>query len=180
MKTITSSVLGGVFFLLLVCAAPARANDLTIFGGVQNPSEFTFNTVTSSITVDPRNFGVFGARVSLGSVIGTEQTLAYSPNFISSDHSAIIYNSNLMVQVPIARVRPYGTVGIGTVYVRGEEGTFGTLTGAKFALNYGGGLKIGLVPHIGIQFDARGYSIHSLNDSSMRMLEVSTGLVLTF
>jgi hypothetical protein len=147
---------------------------------VQNPSAFTFDTVTNSITVDPRNFGVFGARLSLGSVLGTEQTLAYSPNFIASDHSAIIYNGNFLVQLPTGRLRPYGTVGIGTVYVRGEEGTLGTLSGAKFAVNYGGGLKIGLVPHVGIQFDARGYSVHGLNDSSMRMLEVSTGLLFSF
>jgi hypothetical protein len=180
MKAKMAGLLGGLSFLVLLAASPARANDLTIFGGVQNPSEFTFNTVTSTVTVNPRNFGVFGARVSLGSVIGTEQTLAYSPNFIASDHSAIIYNSNLMVHIPVGRVRPYGTVGVGTVYVRGEEGVLGTLTGAKFAVNYGGGLKIGLAPHVGIQVDARGYSVYNLNGSSMRMLEVSSGLVLSF
>ena len=185
MKTNGQRFFSGVVLLLvfsvLAGAAPAGASDITLFGGVQNPSEFTVDTVTSAVTINPANFGVFGVRFTTSGAIGTEQTLAYSPNFISSEDSAIIYNSNLVLQAPLPRVRPYGTVGIGTVYIRTSSGgLLSAIDGAKFAFNYGGGLKVALSGPAGLQFDARGYSIRGIQNDSMRVLEVSVGLLFSF
>src|SRR3989337_412544 len=113
----------GLLFLLALPAFPVHAADFTFFGGMQHPGKLTLRSVvdnSTTIPLNPRNFGTFGIRGSQGRVFGSEHTLAYSPNFISSENSAIIYNSNLMVQAPLGVVRPYVTAGLGTVYVRGE------------------------------------------------------------
>jgi hypothetical protein len=171
-----------LLFLPLLClfvAAPSHANDLTLFGGTQNPGSLTLRSVSGAIVAArPRTFGTFGIRFSHGRVVGSETTFAYSPNFVSSQHSAIIINSNLMVQAPLPVVRPYATAGLGTFYVRGSG--LQAVTGAKFAVNYGGGAKVKLAGPLGAQLDARGYTIFSMNAQTLHVLEVSVGLVFSF
>src|SRR6266571_3263361 len=135
-----------VAFVFFLTALPARASDLTLFGGFQHQGKLTLQTGVQSVvgpnglqTFNPENFGVFGVRFSHGKVIGGEHTFAYAPNFIDSRAKAIIYNSDLMIQAPLPKVHPYGTVGLGSVF------TFGTGPadiGSKFAVNYGAGLKV--------------------------------------
>jgi outer membrane protein with beta-barrel domain len=173
-----------LLFLLVLAAVPLHAADFTIFGGMQHPGKLTLRSVldsTTTIPLDPRNFGTFGVRVSAGRVIGNETTLAYSPNFISSDNSAIILNSNLIVQAPLGIVRPYATVGLGTVYIQGHTiSALEEVTGAKFAINYGGGIKFKLAGPVGGQFDARGYTLTSVQSERLNVLEVSVGIVFSF
>ncbi len=120
-------------------------------------------------------------RFSHGRVIGSEHSIAYSPNFLSSQNSAIIYHSNFMVQAPLPRVRPYATAGLGIVYVTGDElQGFQAVTGTKFAVNYGGGVKVKVAGPVGVQLDARGYTIRSISDETLHVLEVSVGLVFSF
>jgi opacity protein-like surface antigen len=178
---ITVSLFAGAI-LLAFGAAPAGATDLTLFGGAQSPGPFTLQTTGSTFTVNPRNFGVFGVRASVGTIIGSEQTFAYSPNFIDSNTRAFIFNGNLIVHVPLPRVRPYGTVGIGTVYIdaEGPSNFLDAISGARFAVNYGGGVKVGLAGPLGAQVDVRGYRVTGRNDSSFNMLETSLGIVLSF
>jgi opacity protein-like surface antigen len=173
------------FLLLLALAAvPLRAGDFTIFGGMQHPGKLTLRSVadnTTTIPLDPRNFGTFGFRAGTGGVIANETTLAYSPNFISSDNSAVIFNTNLMVQAPLGGVRPYATAGLGTVYIRGDAtSALEAITGSKFAVNYGGGLKFRLAGPVGAQFDARGYTLTSVQSERLNVLEVSVGLVFSY
>ncbi len=174
----------GFLFSLALTAVPIHASDFTIFGAMQRPGKLTLRSVVDSSTIiplNPRNFGAFGFRFSQGRVFGSEHTLAYSPNFISSDNSAIIYNSNLMVQAPLGPVRPYVTAGLGTVYIRGETiSALEAVTGAKFAINYGGGLKFTLAGPLGAQFDARGYSLQNVQSERLNVLEVSVGMVFSF
>jgi hypothetical protein len=166
----------------LVCfllAAPLHADDFTLFGGMQDPGSLTLQSATNAlIAVRPATFGTFGVRFARGRVFGSESTFAYSPNFLSSQHSAFVLNTNLMVQAPLPRVRPYATAGLGTVYVTGSG--LQAATGAKFALNYGGGLKINLVGPLGIQLDSRGYSIFSINSQTAKALEASVGVMFSF
>ena len=173
-----------LLFLLALTVVPVRAADFTIFGGMQHPGKLTLRSAvdtSTTIPLDPRNFGTFGIRVSQGRVFGSEHTLAYSPNFISSDNNAIFYNSNLMIQAPLGFVRPYVTAGLGTVYVRGETtSALEAITGAKFAINYGGGVKFELASPLGVQFDARGYSLSSVQSERLNVLEVSVGVVFSF
>ena len=164
--------------MLVFTAVPSHAGDLTFFGGVQRPGKLTLQSVTggASVPLDPRDFGTFGIRISQGRVFGSEHTLAYSPNFISSENSAFLYNSNFAIQAPLPGVRPYATAGLGTIWIGGDG--LNAITGAKFALNYGGGLKVG--GKVGVQFDARGYTIRGVADDTLKVLEMSLGLVFTF
>ena len=172
------------FFLLLApyclfVVVPIHANDLTLFGGTQNPGSLTLRSATGAIVANgPRTFGTFGMRFAHGRVVGSETTFAYSPNFLSSQHSAIIFNSNLMVQAPLPVVRPYATAGLGTVYVRGSG--LQSVTGAKLAVNYGGGLKVKLAGPLGVQLDGRGYTVFGIDAQTLHVLEVSVGLVFSF
>ena len=170
-------------FLLLVwifLAAPAQASDLTLFGGVQREGKITLRSAVQSgtnLTFNPRNFGVFGIRFSHGRVIGMEHTLAYTPNFVESRTKAVIYNSDLLIQAPLPVVKPYATAGLGSIFTSGN----GPVDfGSKFAINYGGGLKITPPGHVGARIDVRGYAVPSIQSQTLNILEVSLGVVFSF
>ncbi|MGH9426849.1 MAG: hypothetical protein ACRD2L_11180, partial [Terriglobia bacterium] len=125
-------------FLAGICPREYLAGDITLFTGVQNPGKLTINNVVR----DTKLGGVFGARFSGGQVIGFEQTLAYSPNFLESSRRAFNTQSNLHVGIPAGRVVPYATAGVGFITTFGDSLlNFGDI-GTKFAVNYGGGIKL--------------------------------------
>ena len=111
-------------FLGLMCVlatAPVyAASDFTIFGAAQHQGKLTFQTATSTATttssLNPRTFGVFGIRYGHGSVIGGEHTLACAPNFLVSGGRALIYNSDLRIQAPLPKVNPYVAAGLGAIF----------------------------------------------------------------
>src|SRR5262245_9133047 len=110
-----------IFILITV---PAQASDLAAFVGLQHQEKLTLSSGVagaSSVTFDPRNFGVFGVRFSHAKVIGGEHTFAYAPNFIESQTKAFIYNSNLLIQVPTPKVKPYATAGLGVVFTSSDN-----------------------------------------------------------
>jgi len=172
--------------LIFILNSPARATDITVFGGVQRQGKLTLRSAPSTTvnllrTINSTNFGVFGVRFAQGRIVGSEHTLAFAPNFIDADTKAIIYNSNFMVQAPLPVVRPYGTVGLGLIGTSGDGlGAFGT----KFAINYGGGVKFVPAGPVGMQVDVRGYSlpstefkVFSTESQTVNFLEVSVGIV---
>jgi hypothetical protein len=172
----------GSFLVLsfILFAVPAHAYDVTLFGGVHHQGKLTLSSgvqQASNVTFDPRNFGVFGARFGHGRVVGGEHTLAYTPNFIDSQTKAVIYNSNLLIQAPLPKVKPYATVGLGSIFTSGD-----TITdvGNKFAINYGGGLKILPAGPVGVRLDVRGYTVPSVQDQTLNIIEVSVGVVFAF
>jgi outer membrane protein with beta-barrel domain len=169
----------------LLIAVSARANDVALFGGVHHEGKLTLNNAVSNastVTFNPRNFGVFGLRVSHGSVIGGEHTFAYAPNFIESQTKAIIYHSNLLVQIPTPKVKPYLTAGIGGVFTSGNDvRDFGN----KFLIDYGGGVKVFPAGPVGVVFDVRGYTIPdikiaNLTSATLNIIQVSVGVAFAF
>ena len=173
------------FLILLVFVAPAYSGDLTLFGGVQHPENITLGQTVGGISgsagqllTDAKDFGIFGARLYRSNApVGFEHTLAFSPNFIDSRASALIYNTNLRVQVPAVQLRPYATVGIGLVRANGSgPASFGT----KFSINYGAGLNLSLFGPLGARLDVRGYSIRGVEEQSLKVLETSLGVVYSF
>ena len=168
-------------FVCILAAAPVyAASDFTIFGAAQHQGKLTLQTATSTATtispLDPRTFGVFGIRYGHGSVIGGEHTLAYAPNFLISGGRALIYNSDLRVQAPLPKVTPYVTAGLGAIFTwSSNSGACSSLTqpcplaqaigdiGTKFAINYGGGVKIFPAGAVGVRFDIRGYTLPSVS-----------------
>jgi hypothetical protein len=163
----------------ILAAIPAQATDITLFGGTQQPGALSLQTIGGAITsFSPATFGTYGVRFSAGRVIGTEQTFAYSPNFLTTDSHAFWYYGNILAQVPSIRFRPYATAGIGTAIIGG--GPIEAIKGSKFGLNYGGGIKLRLAGPAGLQFDARGHSLFGVAEDTLNVLEVSLGLMFTF
>jgi Outer membrane protein beta-barrel domain len=164
----------GCFLVLMsiLAAVPAyAASDLTLFGAAQHQGKLTLQSATQTATttssLDPRTFGLFGIRFSHGKIIGGEHTLAYAPNFLVTGGRALFYNSDLLVQAPLPKVTPYATAGLGAVFTWSSSSS--TLNqalsdiGTKFAVNYGGGVKIFPGGPVGVRFDIRGYTLPSVS-----------------
>ena len=176
--------LGCFLLTFLFMSLPALANDLTLFGGFQHPGKVTLRNAVSSgigtttqIIDNPINVGVFGIRFAHGKVVGAEHTLAYAPNFLDSTTKVVIYNSNLLIQAPTPIVKPYVTAGLGTFFVKG---TGPTDIGTKFAVNYGGGLKLFPVGPVGTRIDVRGYSVPGVQSQTLNLIEVSLGVAFRY
>lgn len=179
---------GRGFLLLLVAfsaALPLNASDFTLFGGFHHPGKVSLGRTSGdggdaaeSILSDGKDFGVLGARLFRSQApLGFEHTLAYAPNFLDEQANALIYNSNLLVQIPVVTLQPYGTIGIGLVRAGGGgPGAFG----AKFSINYGAGVKAWLVPPLGVRMDVRQYSIRGVEGQTLRVWEASAGLSFGF
>ena len=54
------------------------------------------------------------------------------------------------------------------------------LTGAKFAINYGGGVKLKLAGPVGAQIDLRNYFLPSVLSETLNVFEASVGIVFSF
>jgi hypothetical protein len=192
-------------FVVLTCilaVVPSYAQDVTIFGAAQSEGKLNVQTATSTATTiqnfDPATFGTFGVRFGHGKVFGGEHTFGYSPHFLEADTKAVFWNSNVMLQAPLPKIEPYGTAGIGTFFTFGTDPqgrpAFGKI-GTKFALNYGGGIKVLPAGPVGVRFDIRGYLIPDVkfnvsaptlanplatiqsNSQNLNMMEVGLGIV---
>jgi len=173
-----SSLQAVVLFLFLggICSRECLAADLTLFTGVQNPGKLTIDNVVR----DTKLGGVFGARFSGGQVIGFEQTLAFSPNFLESSRRAFSTQSNLLIGIPAGRVVPYATAGVGSITSFGDSLNFSDI-GTKFAFNYGGGIKFrNLAGPLGVRIDVRGYSVPGVFSQTLNFVEGSIGLLFSF
>lgn len=177
--------LGRFLFVFALMSLPvfAQTSDITLFGGVHHPGKITLNNAASTgtsgasqIITDPADVGVFGARFGHGGLLGHESTIAYVPNFLDSDSKAVILNSNLRIQAPTPVIKPYGTAGLGTILSWGSGP--GDL-GGKFAINYGGGVKV-MAGAVGLRADVRGYTVPSVQDQTLNIVEVSLGVVFGF
>ena len=112
-----------------------------------------------------------------------EHTFAFSSDFLfpkdvegPTDAKGIIYNSNLIVTIPLERVEPYLTAGIGLVH---QYGSPDLPVGTEPALNYGGGVKVPRVKGpFGLRFDIRGYRVGFVTNS-VNMLEMSGGIMIS-
>jgi hypothetical protein len=139
----------------------------------------TINNVRQSL----HGSAVWGFRLSHGFLpfIGLEHTLGWDrskPPDTSRvpDKKGYVYSSNLIVHAPFLKIKPYATVGLGFMNEYGADG----FIGKKFAVNYGGGIKLrNLAGPFGLRFDVRGYRTKSLFSEPLNMLEVSGGVMLS-
>jgi len=161
----------------LFASVSLLAGDATIYTGFQNPGKLTIDNVVR----DTKLGAVVGGRISVGRLIGFEQTLAYSPNFLESGNRAYNIQSNFIVSLPAGKITPYGTVGIGLITTSDkpifEFENFGT----KFTINYGGGIKIhNLAGPIGLRFDLRGYSVPNVFNQTLNFIEGTVGIMFSW
>jgi Outer membrane protein beta-barrel domain len=169
---------------LATLAVKAHAGDLSIHAGYVNPGDLTVENVTRHLD----GSGIYGVRFggTFARIFGVEETLAYSPNFLrtgdfaqSEDVKGFITSTNFVLSMPSGYVIPYATVGVGTItrFGSGDDLRFGT----KFAVNYGGGVKLPRVAGpLGLRFDARGYRSEGIFSESLNLFEVSAGVIFTF
>ncbi len=180
----------------VISAGTLQAQDLTVFGGFQHPGTLTLRSGLDAVSsvvgvqpgtfpgelpgfqINPKDFGIFGMRLYRSAApLGLEHTVAYSPSFIDSGGSAFLYSTNLRLQLPISRLRPYVTAGGGLFYGGGD---WSTRFGAKFSVNYGGGMMVQVMGPAGLRFDARMYSIRGVDDHPVDLLEASVGIFVGF
>ena len=166
-------------FVLFAVPALAEDSDLTLFGGVQFPGNITLSSAGSGASqlTNPKHFGVFGLRYGKAKLWGHEESFAYTPNFLDSNSKSIIMSSNFLVQIPTPAVKPYATVGMGPLL---SWGIGPSDIGTKFAVNYGGGVKVKPEGPVGVRFDARGYSVFGAQNQTLKMVEVTVGVLFGF
>lgn len=178
--------------MILTLASAAHATDLTFFVGGAIPGKLKADLISNSgetyhdLTKGP----VFGLRLhnSILPVIGLEHTLAFSTDYLSpktvlnpQNSRGFVYNTNLIVNIPIQKIVPYGTAGIGIVH---QYGLQNAPVGTKLAFNYGGGVKlVRLAGPLGLRFDVRGYRAMKVmflsSKESLNIFEVSGGLLIS-
>lgn len=162
----------------------AYAGEFTLYAGWANPGKLTLANVRTGLGGST----IYGVRLggTFGRVIGLEQTIAFSPDFLRPEDFAatgkvrgFISNTNLVVNAPVGRLVPYATAGIG--WIKPFDSNSQLLFGTKFAVNYGGGLKFTrLAGPLGLRFDARGYTATGVFSRNLKIFEVSGGLLFSF
>jgi hypothetical protein len=181
-----SNRLLGISFVVgssLLVAPMARSQDLTVFVGGTMPGDLGHDAGKIRLESGP----VWGARLSFGfaAYLGFEYTIAFSPDYLFpkdavgiQDAKGVISNANLILNLPVPRVVPYATFGLGLIY---QYGSPDLPVGAEFAVNYGGGLKI---PRIwgpfGLRIDGRGYTVPSVLSTKLNIFELSGGVLISF
>lgn len=180
--------------LLLPClSSAASATDLTFFIGGAIPGKLSSDIVTSptSTVRDLTNGPIFGFRLNnnILRVIGLEHTLAFSTDYLTpkavlnpQNARGFVYNTNLLVNIPVKKFIPYGTIGVGIIH---QFGYPDSPIGTKLALNYGGGVKFArLLGPLGLRFDMRGYRAMRLlfvsSKGGLNIFEGSAGLFLSW
>ena len=179
--------------VFLVLTSGARAADLTLFVGGAIPGKLNSDIVSApgQTIHDLSNSPIFGVRLNTNIVpmIGLEHTLAFSTDYLSpksilntATYHGFVYNTNLMINIPIKKFVPYGTVGVGLIH---QYGSSDSPIGTKLALNYGGGIKLQrLLGPMGLRFDVRGYRAMNVvfisSKSSLNIFEASAGIIFTF
>ena len=112
------------------------------------------------------NRTVYGGAIgATGSVIGFELDFGYSPNFyeveddfgeLGSSGSVTTLMGNLLIGLPLGRVRPYATFGVGLMRSNLDVvDVFDDLDRSDFGVNYGGGVMAFLTDHVGMRGDLR-------------------------
>ncbi len=170
-----------VLAVFILIAASSNAADLTFFVGGLNPGSVTYKDVKTSLDNSP----VYGVRFATNIVpsFGLEHTLGFSsdylyPHSVSAikDAKGFVYNSNLIFNMPVGKIVPYLTAGVGLLHQYGDSDM---PVGTRFAVNYGGGLKFPrLIGPMGLRFDMRGYRVGSVSNK-LNIFEVTGGVVFS-
>ena len=112
----------------------------------------------------------------------SNQTITVQAGARWADIDHFLYGFGLCLSTsPSSRFSTVGgwvaTGGVGLIH---QYGSPDLPVGTKFAVNYGGGLKFPrLVGPLGLRFDARGYTAVDTSGSSLNMLEVTAGVLLS-
>ena len=166
---------------MITCAAPSLAADLSVYMGGVIPGSINYQNVKTSLDNSP----ILGFRLGTNFVpmLGMEHTLAFSYDYLFPESiqavkqaKGFVYNSDLILNLPVGNMVPYLTAGAGLIH---QYGNVDMPVGTKLAFNYGGGVKF---PHLmgplGLRFDLRGYNA-GIFSNKLNMFEISGGVLLS-
>ena len=154
MRKIVLTSLVMATFALTPAAAQTTGGLVTPFAGVVTGTPVDENRVVYG--------GSFGAT---GSVIGFEFDFGYAPNFyeveddfgeLGSSGSVSTLMGNLLIGLPLGRIRPYATFGAGLIRSNLDVvDVFDDLDRSDFGVSYGGGIMAFFTDSVGIRGDLR-------------------------
>lgn len=179
--------------MLVTASSAAVGADLTLFVGGQGGGSLKVDLAADPVGTirDLSGGAVLGVRLNTGllPLLGLEHTIGFSSDFLfpdggpfNSSAHGFIYSTNLVLGVPVGKVVPYLTGGLGFVHQTGDL-PGDVKVGTRFAANFGGGVKFTrLFGPAGLRFDVRGYNAQSPSWSSSRInfVEASGGIVFSF
>ncbi len=128
-------------------------------------------------------------------VVGFEEDLGYARDFFGlrpdGGSSVLVLMSNMLIEIPIGMVRPYGLGGVGLLRSHIDASAVSLLVGGSdnsFAYNLGGGLVVRLTPHVAARgdwryfhtFDDLAIAGFSANGSSLRFWRGTFGVIFSF
>lgn len=177
-----------VALVMGVAQANAGGGQLTLYGGYLHPGELNLDSVRTGLSL--RGTSLYGVRAEFDflKVFGVEQNFGFSPRLFNStlfpegssaDVRGFLYSTNLVVNVPMGRLVPYATAGLGLVKPWGVDfNTFDT----TFAGNYGGGIKMNrLIGPAGLRFDIRGWRTADIaNQGGINLFEATGGITFSW
>ena len=191
----------GIWFFVLsmtvaVLAAPATADA----DGFVSPSiGFNFGgdlADCQTVTDCQTHRATYGISIGyLGPLVGVEEEFVYTPTFFGSSSASTSNNvltlmSNVLVNVPLGPIRPYGTIGLGLLRTNVDFTVAGLASVRNSGLGWdvGGGLFVNATPHLGVRADLRHYrgtgdvniAGLSLQGSPLNFSRASAALVLRF
>ena len=166
--------------IFLIFSNFVYASDISLFTGWWDVNSVTLST--GELEFD--NFSVFGIRheKDLFSILGLENTFSFSPGSVlttaGENDKGIQSTSNLVLNIPVGRVLPFVTAGLGVSHKTG--GSFPDV-GRSFLINWGAGVKLThLVGLLGLRMDYRRFSIRGVLDGNVSTNELSAGVMLTY
>ena len=183
------TVIASIFALaVFVEQASAAEGQLSFYAGYLNPGNLSLNNVQAG----PLNFrgtGLYGARAEFDFLkfLGIEENVGFSPKLFSSgllpqqasDVRGFLYIINLMLNIPLGRLVPYLTGGVGFIK---PWGTSFMPFDNTFAGNFGGGVKMDrLIGPIGLRFDVRGWRTADIaGRGGLNLLDASGGVTFSW
>jgi opacity protein-like surface antigen len=173
-----------LFLTIVACIAPPTAAHAQGF-----VTPFVGTTFNSPDVGSAKNGSKAGFGVDLGTfgtVLGFEADFAYYPEVLDNDIAGLEKNhvvtvtGNALVSVPIPRVRPYATVGVGFLKLDATNLPSSILPSTdtsqtKFAWSIGGGVMGFFTDHLGVRGDVRYFRAGNFDTDAFRN---DTGLLL--
>jgi len=186
-------MLASIFAVILGASqGKAASGQFSLYGGYLNQGgNVSLTTVSNGVTntLHFQGSALYGARVEFDfhRIIGLEENVGFSPRLFdsafrvpapSADTRGFLYSTNLVLNIPLGRFVPYVTGGVGFLK---PWGTGFKPFDARFAGNYGGGLKLDrLIGPVGLRFDVRGWSVKNVFSRTLNMVEASGGVTVSW
>jgi opacity protein-like surface antigen len=159
---ITNRILGGMVAMLLLGAAPSRAEGfITPFIGYNFGGDSGNCPSLTNCTEKRTNVGV--SIGSMGPVLGIEEDVSFARHFFGdtpeTDNSVFSAMTNVLLGIGVGPARPYVLGGLGLIRPHVSAVGFGASKNA-FGYDVGGGLTVSVAPHVGVRGDLR--HLHTL------------------